>query len=369
MKILLTTNDFPPKMGGIQTYCYEVAKNLASAGEQIIVLAPRTRGDLDFDKGENFKVVRIGSRIHLYFTFFSLLRREGIERIIVAHRANYARLASWANMLWKIPYSVVIYGGEILIAKSKRSIKENLYRAKEIITISDFTKKKLVEIGIPEQKIIIINPGVDPVRFHPGINPAGIKKKYNLENKRVILTISHLVERKGHRQVLRALPRVLEKIPELVYLIVGEGEEKERLRCMVEDLRLRDKVIFTGEVKEEELPLYYAACDLFIMPSYEIKAKEDIEGYGIAYVEAAALGKPTIGGRSGGVPDAVIDGRTGLLVDPLNVEEIAEALLRLLTNPELAAQLGKAGRRRVEEELNWEKIVVKLRRVICEKGA
>ncbi len=366
MRILLATNDFPPKVGGIQTYCYELAKNLTSLGEEIVVLAPRVEGDSEFDKRQNFKIVRIKKKISLYFTFFSILKREKIEKILVAHRANYARLASWVNLLLKIPYDIIVYGGEILIPGRKRSIQKNFERAKKVITISNFTKEKLIEIGIPEKKILVIYPGVNPIKFNPRCDPSSIKKKYNLEGKKVILTVSHLVKRKGHHNVLKALPQVLEKVPHLIYLIVGKGKEEEALREMVRDLKLEGRVIFAGKVKEKEIPLYYMACDLFIMPSYEIKEKGDVEGFGITYLEANACGKPVIGGRSGGVPDAVIDGETGLLVDPLNINQIAQALIKLLTNPEVARKLGEEGRRRVEKELNWQKMAEKIRGIIRE---
>ncbi len=363
MRILLATNDFPPKIGGIQTYCYELAKNLALLGEEIVVLAPGVEGDLEFDKRQNLKIVRVKKKISLYFAFFSILRRERIEKILVAHRANYARLASWANLLWKIPYTIIVYGGEILLPTSSRSVQKNFKRAKRIIAISHFTKKKLIEIGIPEKKIVVIHPGVDPVKFNPRLDPSPIKKKYNLEGKKVILTASRLAKHKGHQNVLKALPQVLKRVPNLVYLIIGEGEEEEALRKMVKDLKLEERVVFAGEIAEE-LPLYYAACDLFIMPSYEIKERGDAEGFGIVYLEANACGKPVIGGRSGGVTDAIIDGETGFLVDPLNINQIAEALIKLLTNPELARKLGRRGRERMEEEFSWKRIAQKVREVM-----
>ncbi|MCK4649151.1 glycosyltransferase family 4 protein [bacterium] len=368
MKILLATNDFPPEVGGIQTYCYQLAKNLASLGEKIVVLAPGVEGDLEFDKRQNFRIIRIRKKINLYFTFFSTLRRERIEKILVAHRANYACLASWANILWKIPYDIIVYGGEILLLGRRKSIRKNFERAEQVITISNFTKGRLIEIGIPEKKIAVIHPGVDPAKFNPELSPSKIRKRFNLENKKIILTISHLVKRKGHQNVLKALPQVLEKVPNLVYLIVGKGEEGEALKETVRDLKLEERVIFVGKVKEEELPLYYGACDLFIMPSYEIKEKGDVEGFGITYLEANACGKPVIGGRSGGVPDAVIDGQTGLLINPLNIDQIAQALIKLLTNSGLARKLGEGGRKRVERELNWQEMAKKIKGIIHEKS-
>ena len=365
MRIVLATNDFPPKIGGIQTYCYQLAKNLTLLGEEVIVLAPGAEGDLGFDKKQDFKIIRGRKKISLYFTFFSTLRRERIEKILVAHRANYAHLASGANTLFKIPYDIIAYGGEILLSGRRKPIKKNFKRAQKVITISNFTKERLIEIGIPEKKIVVIHPGVDPTKFNPELSPSEIRKRFNLENKRVILTVSRLVKRKGHHNVLKALPQVLEKVPNLVYLIVGKGEEEKTLRKTARDLKLEERVVFAGGIVEE-LPPYYAACDLFIMPSYEIKEKGDVEGFGIVFLEANACGKPVIGGRSGGVPDAVIDGETGLLVDPLSINQIAQALIKLLTNPEYSQKLGKKGRERVEKELNWQKVAEKIRGVIRE---
>ncbi len=363
MRILLATNDFPPKVGGIQTYCYELAKNLTSLGEEIVVLAPGTEGDLEFDKRQNFKIIRIKNKISLYFTFFFILKREKIERILVGHRANYARLAFWTNLLFNTPYDIVVYGGEIFLPESRKSIQKNFKRAHKVIAFSHFTKKKLAEIGVSENKIVVVYPGVDAIRFNPAIDPSPIRRKYRLEGKKVILTAARLVRHKGHQNVLKALPQVLKEVPNLVYLIIGKGEEKGVLKEMVKDLKLEEIVVFAGEIVEE-LPLYYAACNLFIMPSYQIKDRGDVEGFGIVYLEANACGRPVIGGRSGGVTDAVIDEETGLLVDPLNIDQIAEALVKLLTNPELARRLGEKGRERVEREFSWGRIAQKIREII-----
>ncbi len=361
MKILLATNGFLPEIGGVQTYCYQLAKNLFSLGEEIIVLAPKTEGDADFNKKERFKIIRTKKKVCSRLAFLFLLKRERIGKILVGHGSHYVRLASLANRLFKIPYDIIIHLEEILPLERKKIIQKSFKRADKIITVSHFAKKKLVEIGIPESKIVVIHPGVDPEKFRPKPEPSPIRKRYRLEKKKVILTISRLGEHKGHANVIRALPQVLEKIPESVYLVVGSGEKEDRLKGLVKELGLEDKVIFTGEVEEEELPLYYAACDVFIMPS-------DVEGFGIVFLEAGASGKPVIGGKTGGISDAITDGETGLLVDPLSVNQITEALIKLLTNPESARKLGEKGREKVEKEFNWQEIAEKVKGIIHEKG-
>ena len=357
MRILLATNGFLPEIGGVQVYCYELAKNLTLLGEEIIVLTPKTEGDTDFDKKEKFKIIRTKKKVSSRLGFLFLLKRERIKKILVGHGSHYVRLASLANALFKVPYDVIIHLEEILPPEREKIIQKSFKRAHKVITVSHFAKEKLVEIDIPKEKIVVIPNGVDPVKFNPILDPFRIRKKHNLKNKKVILTVARLGEHKGHANVIRALPQVLEKVPGGIYLVVGSGEKESRLKRLVKELGLEEKVIFTGEVEEEEIPLYYAACDVFIMPS-------DIEGFGIVFLEANACGKPVIGGRSGGISDAIIDGETGLLVNPLDIKEIADVLIRLLTNSGLAQKLGEKGRQRVEKELNWERMAQRIREII-----
>ncbi len=357
MRILLATNGFLPEIGGIQAYCYELTKNLTSLGEEVTVLAPGVERDSEFDRKQNFKIVRTKKIAISRLAFFSILKREKIEKVLIAHGSHYVRLASLSNLLFKIPYNIIIYLEEILPPERRKIIQKSFKRADRIITACHFAKEKLAEIGISEEKIVVVHPGVNPVKFNPGLDPFPIMERHHLEDKKVILTISRLDNHKGHDKVLKTLPQVLKKIPNLVYLIVGEGEEKETLRKIVKNLKLEEKVIFTGKVNEKELPLYYTACDVFIMLS-------SMEGFGIVYSEANACGKPVIGGRIGGTSDAIIDGETGLLIDSFDINQIAEVLIKLLTNPGLARKLGKQGRWRVERELNWERIAQRIRKII-----
>ena len=351
-------------MGGIQTYSYEMAKNLSALGEEVTVLAPYLKAHRQFDSQQSFKVIRIRQKIYLYFVFLYALLRFRIDRILITQRADYAALAFWANLSLRVPYFIVVHGGEILLEGRRKSIRKNFGRGRRIMAVSKFTARELIKIGIPKEKVTVIPDGVDPEKFKPGLNSAMVERKHSLFNKKVILTVSHLVKRKGHANVIRALPNVLGKVPNAVYLIVGSGPEEVHLRKLARDLGLEDRVIFVTYVPDEELPSYYNASHVFIMPSYEIEEEGDVEGFGIVFLEANACGKPVIGGRSGGVPDAVIDGKTGLLVDPLNINQIAEALVKLLTDSELAQELGEQGRKRVETELSWREVTKRILKVI-----
>ncbi len=175
----------------------------------------------------------------------------------------------------------------------------------------------------------------------------------------MLLSVGRLVRVKGFDLVIRALPEVLRAVPDAVYVLVGSGPEEESLRAASRELGVEERVVFAGEVPYEELSrpggAFYNACDLFVMPSREDRESGAVEAFGIAFLEAGACGKPVLGTRSGGAGEAVLDGETGLIVEPENPAALARAIVRLLTDRELAARLGASGRERVVRELNWER--------------
>jgi len=176
------------------------------------------------------------------------------------------------------------------------------------------------------------------------------------------------VKRKGQDMVIRALPLVRAKFPTVRYMIVGQGPERLRLEKLAEQVGVRDCVTFAGPADDDELPKHYNDCDVFVMPSRDIPAEASVEAFGIVYLEANACGKPVIGGRSGGAEEAVIDGVTGLLVDPWNIEELAEAINRLLSDGYFARELGENGRHWVEKQMNWERAAQEVKEAILHLG-
>jgi phosphatidylinositol alpha-1,6-mannosyltransferase len=173
-----------------------------------------------------------------------------------------------------------------------------------------------------------------------------------------------LVVKKNIDGVLKALRQIIGQVPEVRYLIAGDGEERESLEKLRDALGLQPYVLFLGNIEHSKLPSFYCASDLFILPSYEVKG--NVETFGISFIEASACGKPVIAGKGGGVEDAVIDGETGLLVDPCDIDEIAAAILHLLTDHKLACQMGENGRRKAEQLFSWEKVGERLNKIISE---
>jgi phosphatidylinositol alpha-1,6-mannosyltransferase len=262
--------------------------------------------------------------------------------------------------LFGVPYVVYVYGSEtVRLGRGwvgRKLMKGILDGSEWVVTNSEATSREFVAFGVCKGKIRRVYPGVDLTVFRPDPPDQVLLERYRLGGRRVLLTVARLDQRKGHDTVMRAIARERERLGEAVYLIVGTGREEGRLRNLAKELGLEDRVIFVGYVPDGELPGYYTLCDLFVMPNRVTEGTSlagDVEGFGITFIEAAACGKPSIGGRSGGAVEAIVDGETGFLVDPLSVEEVASAIVRLLEDHELRERLGRKGRERVERMFDW----------------
>jgi len=255
------------------------------------------------------------------------------------------------------PYIVYTYAKEITETFSMERLhqyrRRALLEAERVVTISQYTRQELMRLGVEPDRIIIVPPGVDADRFQPD-QEAGqrIRTLYGLEGKPILLTVARLIPRKGCDQVIEALPFILQQAPEATYVIVGEGPDEERLRELVQSVGVGNCVVFTGSVPDKDLPAWYNAADVVVMPNRE--EGSDVEGFGIVFLEANGCGKPVIGGRSGGAVDAIVNGETGYLVDPYDSQAIAEAVVRLLTDPALAHRIGAQGREWAQE-FSWKR--------------
>jgi phosphatidylinositol alpha-1,6-mannosyltransferase len=246
---------------------------------------------------------------------------------------------------WQQDAKIVIYvHGEEVPDDSYigRSLLVALKKASGLVAVSSYTRNALINVGMDGSRILRITNGVDISRFHPGDKDPGIIDRYRLANRRVLLTLARLDERKGQDMMIRALPEIRKAVPDVIYLVVGEGSYGPDLRALVSKLRLEDVVVFTGAVSDEQVLLFYRTCDVYVMANRTTDSG-DTEGFGLVFLEAGACGKPVIGGRAGGVPDAVLEGVTGLLVDGRSESSIAEACIRLLNDPAMRESFGASG--------------------------
>jgi phosphatidylinositol alpha-1,6-mannosyltransferase len=205
--------------------------------------------------------------------------------------------------------------------------------------------------------VSVLYPGADVERFHPGLDTSGVRSSLGLGDRRVIVCVSRLVARKGQDVLIRAMPEIRARVPDAVLVIVGGGPYEPALREMAGGA---DAVRFTGQVPEAQLPLYYALGDVFAMPCRTRLGGLEVEGWGNVFIEAAACGVPVVVGDSGGAREALIDGETGILVDGARVEEVADAVASLLSDPARAAAMGLAGRERVLRDHRWPDIAARL---------
>ena len=374
MNILVHTSNFPPVPGGIAAFLQHVCDQLSKRGHNVEVLAQSKHvTERAYDVQQPFPVYRyrLPGRMSAGVMIGQMVyhvRRQKSDVILQGLFTSSHGLGLVASRwLLRVPYTVLVHGFDLLnvFAASRAdhwASRRVLDNAALMLANSEATKREIEGFGYPENRIRILNPAVDPRVFHPGVDTSQVCKRHGLDGRRVILTVSRLVAKKNHVTVLKALTQVVRKIPNIIYLIIGKGEEEVSLKRMVKDLNLKDNVVFAGYVEPENTPPYFAACDVFVMPSKTVGI--DYESFGIVYAEANACGKPVIGGKSGGIADAVIDGVTGLLVDPESIDDIAKAIIRLLTDVEYAKQLGINGRKRVELELNWHVVGENVERVL-----
>lgn len=365
-RILMVSTDYPPIRGGISSLAFHLAGDLARRGHDVEVVAPRWTGWEAHDQADPCRVWRTPGYNWGYLRGVPLLARAARRLMVrppdvilpmnVAYGGLAMRLARALGC--RIPYLMFAYGLEFARFREsplmRRIYREVYEQAERVFAVSADTRSRLGEFGV-QNRIEVLYPGVDTSRFSP--EGPDFRSLLALESRPVIGTLSRLVERKGFDTVLRAMPRVLEEFPDALYLVVGDGPDRPRLEAMVRDLGLGGSVHFAGSADEESLAAWFRTLDVFVMPSREIPSSGHVEGFGIVFLEAGACGRPVIGGRSGGVVEAVQDGVSGLLVNPGDPDDLARALQTLLRNPQQARHLGRTGRFRVERDFTWEKVL------------
>ncbi|HEY5799716.1 MAG TPA: glycosyltransferase family 4 protein, partial [Burkholderiaceae bacterium] len=276
-----------------------------------------------------------------------LVRKHRINTICVGELVTGSWLALAMRTLFQCRMVIYVHGEEITTTTGGRlhgnRRAQYLHKADKVVAVSSFTCDALTTVmGMQPSNIELIHNGVDTDRFTPGERAPDLIARHGLEGKRIILTVGRLVTRKGIDMTIRAMRRVLPEMPNVRYLIVGDGENREALERIVAEEGLEDVVTLVGKASDEDLVRYFRLCDLFVMPNRTL-ADGDTEGFGLVFREANACGKPVIGGRAGGVVEAVVDSQTGLLVDGSDIDQIATAIKTILGNPELAAKMSENG--------------------------
>jgi phosphatidylinositol alpha-1,6-mannosyltransferase len=361
---LLITNDFPPRVGGIQRMLGSLVGELPP--DRIAVLAPSWDGDVAFDAAHPYRTFREPQRF-IWPSSRSLSRmREVLEEtkaeVVVFGAASPLAVLGPQLAAAGTPYLVVAHGFEYwlsLLPGSHALMRVATARASRVTACSEFIGRT-VRTAVPRHvPVSVLQPGADVTRFHPDVPTEHLRVRHGLEGRPLVVCVSRLVMRKGQDVLIRAMQDLQRRIPNAALLIVGGGPYDRALRAMAAEAPA-DSVFFAGEVAEEDLPGYFAMGEVFAMPCRTRLAGLEVEGWGAVFIEAAASGRPVVVGDSGGARESLVDGETGLLVKGDDVGNVAGALATLLEDPALARRMGAAGRARAERELSWPRLADRL---------
>ena len=358
MDILIVTQDFPPAQGGIQTYVLELARRFAARGHAVRVICPGPP-DADPPVPGLAEVTRL--RAPSSFLWAPLLgylpgylrARASIERVLYAQWQGAA--GALTSPKGRRKEFSLIHGRELLTSVfgplHGALMRKAFARLDGAFPNSRAVLRLAEERARPACPLHRVHPGVDPEAFRP-VDAGFLRARYGLGDAPVIVSLGRMVARKNLLRVVEALPAVRRAVPGARLMLGGTGPEREALMARANGLGLGEAVLFPGRIAASEMAAHYCLADAFCAPS--LASAKDVEGFGIVYLEAGACEVPVIGGRAGGVPDAVAEGETGLLVDPLSREEIEGALIALLSDRQRGKALGRRARERVLEGFTWE---------------
>jgi len=365
-KILVITNDFGPRTGGIETFVIGLLERIK---DHTVIVFTSSQGDTSkYDQQwlEKFGVQIIRDRSKVLLPSWRVTKAA--KKIIKSHDIDVlvfgaaAPLALMAPTLRKAGVKKIIaltHGHEVWWAKvfpfnvAMKRIGESV---DHLTFLGEFTRRAISQSlsQASTNAMVKIAPGIDTSHFIPQPDATQKRIELGLEAKKIIISVGRLVHRKGQDKLIEAFPAVLQKIPQAHLLLVGEGPYRSHLEKLVNKLSLKENVTFVGRILYDKLPSYLSAADVFAMPSRSRFFGLEVEGLGIVYLEASACGIPVIAGDSGGAPDAVREGITGLCVDGRDVHKIAQTVIALCSDAKRASHMGSAGRNWIVDQWRWE---------------
>jgi len=362
--ILLVTNDFGPRAGGIETFVLGLLERMPSG--EVVVYTSSQEGSADFDqrwKSEfGVEVIRDRSSILLptprvIKNLRNILRARSITKVWFGAAAPLGLSARWLRKAGATHIVALTHGHEVWWSKvwPFSWAMSEIARSIDVATyLGEFTKEAIAPRFDDRNKLRKIAPGIDTEHFKPS-DPSELRRELGIDDRPTIISVGRLVHRKGQDRLVEAMSRIVKELPNALLVFVGEGPHRKVLDRLVKKYELQEHVRFIGRIHYADLPRYIALGDVFAMPSRSRLLGLEVEGLGIVYLEASACGIPVVGGSSGGAPDAVKDGITGFVVDGNNIDEIAERTTKLLRDHQLRKAMGQAGREWAVAEWRWQR--------------
>jgi phosphatidylinositol alpha-1,6-mannosyltransferase len=360
MDILIITQDFAPERGGIQTYVTELARGFLARGHVVRLICPGSaRDENPLPSLSDLVRLNVSSSL-LFFPLLTYLPRYLKGNPSVTHVLYAQWQVAAAGALRSVATAGVrktfclVHGRELLVSLFGPLRHVMMRRAFAGLDAAFPNSNEVLRLtrdhAAPRCPLHLAHPGVDPEQYRP-VDAGFLRERYGLGTAPVIVSLTRMVARKNLRRLIEALPGVREAAPGAILILGGTGPERDALMKQAADAGLAGAVRFPGRIADAEMAAHYSLADVFALPS--LSSAKDIEGFGIVYLEAGACEVPVVGGRAGGVPDAVADGETGLLVDPENTENIRDALVELLRNRDRAREMGRRARLRVQKSFTW----------------
>ena len=364
-KILCISNDFGPRAGGIETFVIGLIERLPAA--RVIVYTSAQNNSEPYDRKwlEDFgvEVVRDKAKILLptpgvAYCVNALVRERDISTVFFGAAAPLGLLSKGLRRAGAKHIVALTHGHEVWWSKVwpfTLAMKIISRQVNHLTYLGEFTRSAIAQ-SISEnarQSMVKIAPGIDTDHFSPQ-DATKLRSELGLTKKKVIVSVGRLVHRKGQDVLIEAMPAIIEEVPDAHLLMIGEGPYRGYLETRVKSLGIQERVTFIGRIQYADLPEYICVGDIFVMPSRSRLAGLEVEGLGIVYLEASACGLPVIAGNSGGAPDAVLEGETGLVVDGTRKEEVAAATVELLLDSERSKAMGVRGREWIIREWRWD---------------
>jgi phosphatidyl-myo-inositol dimannoside synthase len=395
-KVLIVSNDFPPRRGGIQSFVHALALRLPAGS--VVVYAPSWEGAAVFDAGQPFPVIRHPTSLMLPVPSVArraarILREHDCDTVLFGAAAPLGLLAPSLRRAGARRVVAITHGHEAGWAAlpGGRQVLRRIGDQVDVLTyLGEYFRVRLARVLSPAaaRRMIRLAPGVDTAAFRPGAGGDKVREQFGLGNRPVVVCVSRMVPRKGQDTLIRAWPRVLAAARRSgaaevsgaarvsgaaggeggggpVLLLVGDGPYRAELGRLARGAGLSGSVVFTGPVPWADLPSYYDAGDVFAMPCRTRRGGLDVEGLGIVYLEASACGLPVVGGDSGGAPDAIRSGETGYVVPGRDAAAVADRIAGLLADPAGAAAMGEKGLAWVDREWRWELVAERLRQILA----
>lgn len=382
MTTLLITEVFPPRVGGSGRWFWEIYSRMPR--DRYVIVAGRWPGCETFDASHDLRIVRAplnlstwgilgGAREYLraLSSLRQVIREKGVKQIHCGRCLPEGLLAWTLRRIGGPPYHCYAHGDDLTTAATSRELtflaRRALADARSVIANSHNTERLLVERwAVQPDRIRVLHPGVDTSRFVPAARDETVRRGWGWDARRVVLTVGRLQKRKGQDMMIRALPRIRERIPDVLYAIVGDGEERSALETLTDSLGVRSAVQFLGEVNDEQLVSCYQQCDLFALPNRTVDG--DIEGFGMVLLEAQSCGRPVLAGASGGTAETMRQPDTGTVVACDAPEPLADAVTDLLMNRERLDRMGTAGRAWVVTQFDWTSLARRAEQLFTESA-